>query len=213
MQKQNYSMEPSETGSQPQSIRSKCSKELFIGPQAAADQYLASRVQRIASRPMETTKTGGLKHPPSSCSSCFENDSEPFPITLQPSSLMLDPYTSLTIPKVSFFMAHPPRSHPVPRGHVAVGFAVGERVVSQEAIAAVGVAAHVAALGVAVEPTPDREGPGSAASADPCTSRKTTRKQTSPVQYSLYGIQRYSASHGSPLECRTSLSRMSLSNK
>jgi hypothetical protein len=114
MQEQKHSMESSESGSQPQSIPSKLSKELCFGPQAAADHYLASRVPRFAGRATETAKTGGLKHPPSSCSSCFENDSEPFPYIdiLQPSSLMLYPESSITTSKVSLAMAHPPAVKP-----------------------------------------------------------------------------------------------------
>jgi hypothetical protein len=54
--------------------------------------------------------------------------------------------------------------------HVAVVFAVWGQVICVEAVTALAVAAHVAALGVAVEPAPEREGASSTSPANACPS-------------------------------------------
>jgi hypothetical protein len=50
--------------------------------------------------------------------------------------------------------------------HVAVVLALGGQVIRVESVAALVIAAHVAALGVAVEPAPDKEGASGTSSAN-----------------------------------------------
>jgi hypothetical protein len=58
--------------------------------------------------------------------------------------------------------------HAVVGRHVAVVFAVGGQVVCVKAVTALAIAAHVTALGVAVEPAPSGEGASSTSPANAC---------------------------------------------